>query len=71
MEHYLYHRVDPELKGTTLYPLNQLKNIYPDVYERHVKKYAGRGQWPLLYHLVPHVLYKGTIETKNLDILEL
>lgn len=38
---FLYHFV-PRMQGTTLYPLNQLKDIHPDVYEREVKKYEGR-----------------------------
>lgn len=39
---YLYHRVVENIQGTTLYPLNQLKDIYPDIYEKHLEKYEGR-----------------------------
>lgn len=39
---YLYHHVPPGMKGTVLYPLNQLKNIYPEQYEKNIKKYEGR-----------------------------
>lgn len=28
--------------GSVLYPLNELREIYPDVYAAHVKKYDGR-----------------------------
>lgn len=41
---YIYHRVVPNMKGTILYPLNQLKNTYPEAYDEHVKKYEGREQ---------------------------
>jgi len=30
------------MRGTVLYPLNQLKEIYPDAYDEYVKKYVGR-----------------------------
>ena len=39
---FLYHRVPSEMIGTTLYPLNVLKEKYPNVYAEHVKKYEGR-----------------------------
>ncbi len=39
---FVYHRVVENMRGTILYPLNQLKTIFPDVYAEHVKKYEGR-----------------------------
>lgn len=39
---YLYHRVPKNLTGHTLYPLNQLKEIHPDLYTDQVAKYAHR-----------------------------
>lgn len=39
---YLYHRVPNNLVGSILYSLNQLKEMYPDIYNEHVKKYEGR-----------------------------
>jgi hypothetical protein len=39
---YIYHRVPDNLKGDSLYPLNTIKNIYPDIYANEVSKYAGR-----------------------------
>jgi hypothetical protein len=41
-EDFLYHRVVPNLRGTILYPLNRLKEIYPDAYVEHLRKYEGR-----------------------------
>ena len=40
----LYHFVPKPLRGTTLYPLNQLKAIYPDLYEQHARKYEWRKE---------------------------
>lgn len=39
---YVYHRVVKNMFGKILYPLNQLKNVYPEAYKEHVKKYEGR-----------------------------
>ena len=39
---YLYHRVPKNMFGTVLYPLNELKNIHPEIYVTQVKKYDGR-----------------------------
>ena len=38
----LYHRVPDNMIGDTLYPLNELKDVHPDVYERERQKYEGR-----------------------------
>lgn len=34
----------------------------------YAEMYAG-GKRPLQYHLTPHILYRGTIETKNLPVI--
>lgn len=47
----VYHRVPKGLRGDTLYPLNKLKEIYPDLYEEHSKKYVGREE--LLTRRIP------------------
>ncbi len=39
---HLYHRKPQDLQGDILYPLNTLKNIFPDLYEKKVEKYGGR-----------------------------
>lgn len=39
---YLYHRVPLDMRGDILYPLNQLKDIYPDIYGKENAKYVGR-----------------------------
>lgn len=41
---FLYHAIPDNFRGTTIYPLNQMKNVYPDVYEERVKLYAWRKQ---------------------------
>lgn len=38
----LYHISKESMEGSILYPLNELKTIYPTAYEREVKKYVGR-----------------------------
>lgn len=39
---YLYHKVPEDLKGNIIYPLNELKNIHPDLYLSKSAKYKGR-----------------------------
>jgi len=39
---YLYHSVPKNLEGSILYPLNELKEKYPEIYSLHVAKYVGR-----------------------------
>jgi len=39
---YLYHIVPKNMKGSTLYPLNQLKKKYPKIYNSEIKKYIRR-----------------------------
>ncbi|OGY31719.1 MAG: hypothetical protein A3C02_00670 [Candidatus Andersenbacteria bacterium RIFCSPHIGHO2_02_FULL_45_11] len=41
---YLYHRVPDNLVGDTLYPLNELRETHPDVYELAKSKYEGREE---------------------------
>lgn len=39
---YVYHRVPADLRGAVLYPLNELKGMYPDLYAERRKSYATR-----------------------------
>lgn len=42
----LYHLVPAPLTGPDLMPLNRLRERHPDVYAKHARKYAGRGDLP-------------------------
>lgn len=48
---YLYHRVPPDLRGNILYPLNELRIIFPDLYPIKTAKYKGREE--LLERRIP------------------
>jgi hypothetical protein len=39
---FLYHSRPPDMQGETLYPLNTLRETYPELYERERSKYIGR-----------------------------
>ena len=39
---YIYHRVPDDLTGYVLYPLNQLKSVYPSLYTTKVASYQNR-----------------------------
>ena len=49
----LYHRRPPDLRGSVLYPLNELRSVAPDLYERQRAKYSGREE--LLRQRVPRL----------------
>jgi len=48
---YLYHQLLKDMEGSTLYPLNELQEIYPDLYAKKVQKYQDREN--LLDEMVP------------------
>lgn len=39
---YLYHKVPADLKGNIIHPLNELKDIHPELYSSKLKKYENR-----------------------------
>jgi hypothetical protein len=39
---YLYHRVPANMNGSTLYPLNILREVDEEIYEQQKSKYIGR-----------------------------
>ncbi|MCR4328891.1 MAG: hypothetical protein NUV53_05310 [Patescibacteria group bacterium] len=63
---YLYHSVPKDLQGNILYPLNVLKEKYPEIYAQQVSKYIGREhiiqqQIPVLDCLWNDVLHFSAI----------
>jgi len=64
---YLYHLCAHDFQETTLYPLNDLRNRFPDVYEREKKKYLGRES--VLEYVVPRlgVVWADTVNLSALD----
>lgn len=71
MKHYLYHRVPKNLTGNILYPLNQLKDKYPILYDEHVSKYEGREslkkrEIPVLNCLWNDVLHFGAVHPQEI-----
>ena len=66
MNNFIYHRVVDNMQGSILYPLNQLKNIFPDEFAEHIKKYENREHLlstkiPLLDCLWNDVLHFTTV----------
>lgn len=61
--HYLYHRVPSNMQGGILYPLNTLKELFPEAYAEQVKKYVGREE--VMDQTVP------TLDCKWNDVLHL
>lgn len=71
---YLYHHVPEDQVGDVIYPLNQLKEISPDLYKKHFAKYdkirekdvkiPGFGFWNDCVNLMPVIpgLVKAELE---------
>jgi hypothetical protein len=64
---YLYHLCVQDFRGSTLYPLNALSKIYPDLYEREKAKFTGRES--VLEYIVPflEVAWADTVNLSALD----
>jgi hypothetical protein len=64
---YVYHLCAHDFRGDVLYPLDQLRLVYPDLYERERVKYDGRDS--VLRFVVPHlgVTWGATVNLSALD----
>lgn len=45
---------------------SKLKKATKDYYKKEIKN----NKRPLMYHLVPHILYKGRLKIKDLEVIE-
>jgi len=63
----VYHMCAPDFRGTTLYPLNDLKKVFPDLYEHERLKFAGREA--VLEYVIPGlgVAWADTVNLSALD----
>jgi hypothetical protein len=59
---YLYHMVPSDMKGNILYPLNSLKDIYPQLYSSKILKYNNRKH--IMEQFIP------TLKCKWNDVLQ-
>lgn len=67
---YLYHMAPQNMKGNYLYPLNQIKEYYPEIYKEAAKKYEGRKKLlslriPSLDCLWNDVIHLTAVNPKN------
>lgn len=71
---FIYRRdqgVIPNFKEYETFDPKKIE-IYRTVPEDTIEYYREQnamGKRPLLFHLVPHILYKGSIDTKDLEII--
>jgi hypothetical protein len=64
---FVYHMIARDFRGTVLYPLNGLAEVYPEVYAREAPKYVGRES--VISYRVPH-LDAAWADTVNLSTLD-
>lgn len=68
---YVYHIVPEQVVGDTLYPLSQIKGVYPEEYKKLMGKYEGRDR--LLAMRIPQfnctwadVLHMAAVHPNNM-----
>ena len=68
---FVYHLCADDFRGTSLLPLNALRVMHPDVYDRECAKWAGRES--VLHSQVPHlgVAWADTVNLAALDPVHL
>ena len=68
---FVYHLCSEDFRGSTLYPLNLLASVYPEIFERERPKYHGRES--VLEWQVPHlgVPWGDTVNLSALDPVHL
>ena len=69
---FVYHRVPEDLKGHILYPLNQLKSVYPSLYATKAASYQNRqavtqARLPLLDCLWNDVLHFSPVHPSKVQ----
>lgn len=45
-------------------------SFLPEETKQYYKEKLDNNENPLMYHKIPHILYKGTLDTRNLGIVE-
>lgn len=70
----LYEKIDDEKPTKIFERFDPLKidqyKIILDATLEYYKEKKVEGKHPLVYHLIPHVLYKGTLDVSKLEIVE-
>jgi hypothetical protein len=59
---FLYHARPAEMRGETLYPLNVLQTVHPDLYDDEKRKYIGREELLDLRIPVLDVLWNDALQ---------
>lgn len=78
---FVYHRRHPDFRGETLYPLNALAELHPDLYAGQAVKYRGREvlmesvlpllnvRWNDVIHcspIHPHLVFRALVEAGSI-----
>ena len=70
---YLYFEDRDELEGRDFSAYDpaavEKYSVLPRVTKDYYKEMIGKGQWPLLYHRVPHILYRGALDITDTPIV--
>lgn len=67
MQKLAYHILKDSLVGDSIYSLNALKSLYPDIYELEIKKYEGREKLLDAYNPILNCLWNDVVQFTCLD----
>lgn len=68
---FVYHIKSPNFKGKYIYPLSELKNTYPDLYKKEIKKYKGRESHPEINIDILDAQWKDCVNFSTLNPLKI
>ncbi|MBF0362754.1 MAG: hypothetical protein HQK49_17175 [Oligoflexia bacterium] len=68
MIEFVYHLKPNNLNGNTLYPLNVLRDIYPDSYNFHIQKYSYRKELMKAKFPIANCLWNDVLHLSPVDI---
>lgn len=68
---YVYHIKSDNFKGKFIYPLSELKEIYPDIYKQELSKYKGRESHPEIKIKLLDCQWKDCINFSTLNPIKI
>jgi len=68
---YIYHIKNKSFRGKYIYPLSELKEIYPDIYKKEIKKYETRKQHPKIKIDIINTTWEDCVNFSTLNPIKI
>lgn len=66
-QQFAYHLKNPHFKGKYIYPLSELKEVYPEIYRQEIKKYQDRKTHPATKINILNAKWEDCVNLSTLD----